>query len=259
MSTNVIYKRLTPDEHVGEGLTRELNVTGYVDKHAFPLRYIKTVHPLNPRDSSIDSAFQALRSIDNKTSGTLIEYLFEACLMKVYDLDYHLEEIVERKELKDYFHGDKTTMLNTIFEMLQPGFVSDEEGIAIWTLYRTLDHVYGFTNSATSVLTMIHNPAIETIRDYFIHDLIPQLNIQESISFEPAYLTVREHYALRSGPDFIIDGKIVDMKVAERKTVKWGRQLYLYEKGLEQNHIPHEKSFILNPLANEMVEYMFQE
>ena len=43
--------------------------------------------------------------------------------MMVFDLDYHLTQVAKFKEFKDYFHGDKTTMLNTIFGMLTPGFV----------------------------------------------------------------------------------------------------------------------------------------
>lgn len=120
MAQRVIYKAINPKEHHGEGLTRELNVTGYVSTHRFLLRYIKIVHPLNTRDEAVDSAIAALRSIDSKSAGTLIEYLFEGCLMMVFDLDHHLTQVAKFKEFKDYFHGDKTTMLNAIFGMMTP-------------------------------------------------------------------------------------------------------------------------------------------
>ena len=261
ISRNVRYKRIEHDPSVGEGLTRELNVTGYVKANAFPIKYKKIITKLNPRSAEVDNAIRALRSYERNgtTTGLIIEHLTEACLINKYNLEYEIDTFPTFDEFERFVDLRGDDLKRLIFRMMDGDYCHNDEEIIIYAYFKTILHIKGFAEDTTVVKYMMRDSHIPIIINYIKEELIPQSNVTGEVSFEPAYLTVRENYALRSGPDFVIDGNIIEMKVAAKNTwINWARQLYLYADGMRQNHIPYGKCYILNVYSNEMIEFTFE-
>lgn len=254
------YHEIKNDPSVGEGLTRALNVTGYIKSNSFTIKYKKVITKLNPRSADVENAIHALRTYERNGSATglVLEHLLEGCLINKYDFEYKMDSFSMFDEFERFvnLHGDRLKIL--IFRMMHGDFCHNEEEIIIYAYYKSLLHVKGFSNDASVLSYMMKDSHIPILINYIRIELIPQLNIREEVTFEPAYLTVRESYALRSGPDFVIDKDIIDMKVAAKNDwVKWARQLYLYREGMKQNHIEFGKCYILNLFTNERIEFLF--
>ena len=254
----VIYNKIVPDLSIGSGLTRELNVTGYISKNKFPLKYSKKVTKLNKRSEEVDEAINVLRSYHAATAGSFLEYLLEACILSTFKLEREIDGVIGNKIFEEYCEELGYQPLRRTFAILSGEYPTDNDEIKLYALLLTCNHVSSFSDDTSCLRRMTRDKHIDTIIEYYVHELIPQLNIQRSVSFEPSYLTVRDQYALRSSPDFIIDSKIYDFKVySQCKWLDWARQLYLYEDGLKQNKIECKGTYIINLLTNEIIEYIF--
>lgn len=257
----VKYKHIKVNSDIGRGLTKELNVTGYAREHSFPLKYQKTITKLKKRSPEVDEAIQALRSHERNgtTTGLIIEYLLEGCIINVFGIVYKRNDFMSCREFEDFvdLHGDQLARL--IFDMMDGDFCYDDEEIIIYAYHKTIEHIKGFIEDISDAAVIIRDPHIPIIIKYLKEELIPQLNITE-VSFEPAYLTEIENYALRSGPDFVINGNIIELKVCSKCTwIYWARQLYLYRKGFIANGNECDGCFILNLYTNEIIEFTFRE
>ena len=254
------YKDMDADPENGEGLSTEFNVSTYIQENEFPLNFSKRVIYLNARSDEVNNAITTLRSISPTVTGLFLEYLLEGTMICKYNLNVSIysfeafgDNVFKRWcESKSYSYGRVIRMLFTT------NSIHSNEDIIIYTFYKTFVTLNNFNGDIETIATIADSPEVITIINYFTHELIPQLNIRDEVTFEPGFLTVRGQYALRSNPDFIIDGNVIDMKVAsQHKWMQWARQLYLYSEGMRQNGYGVNKCYILNVLSNILVEYSF--
>lgn len=84
-----IYQKLFPKLEPTDRILKISSTTKFIDNNRFPIKYSKTINKLNERSSSIDNSISKIREKYNKNFvGSFLQYLFEICLIKKYDLNY---------------------------------------------------------------------------------------------------------------------------------------------------------------------------
>ena len=238
-----------------------LNVTGYCRDNPFKLKYQKRINKLEPRSKEVEQALESIRELDSAVAGLLVEYLFEAALIKTFNIEPKSVVIIGDcscvSDIAKAFDYDERELIFAVMD----GNDLDELAYAFM---HAIIHIHGFTRDCPKIYRWLTEYRLEQLKilfKYFVDELIPQLEIKSTISLEPAYFTPRESYHLRSGPDLIIDDKIVDIKCCKTNTLlAWARQLYLYKYGYEWNKETCQGTYVLNIYLNQLIEfYNFEE
>lgn len=257
-----IYQKLFPKLGPTNKTLRITSTTKFINNNRFPIKYSKIVNKLKERSISIDNSIYKIREKYNKSfAGSFLQYLFEICLIKKYDLNYldistnicryesnfafnkFIEEIGENRFLKSLDNLSKNILH------------SDE--LIIHAVYRSAKVISRFSNNLVIKPEIIDDTDNKNIINYFMDELIPQLEIKGFIYFDDSsYLSTYENNLLICEPDFIIDGKIIDFKVCEKNNyADWVRQLFIYSEGLLQNKIIPHGIYVLNLFTNELIKF----
>lgn len=260
-----IYQKISPKLEPTSRILRISSTTNFIDNNRFPIKYSKTVNKLKERSIYIDESICKIREKYNKSfAGTFLQYLFEICLIKKYELNY-LDISINVCRSTSNFAFNKfveeigENRFNKSLDKLSKNDLQSDE-LIIHAVYRSSKAISKFSSNLVIKPEIIDDEDIKIIINYYMDELIPQLEVKGIIYFDDSsYLTTYENNLLICEPDFIIDGKIIDFKVCEKNNyVDWARQLFIYSQGLIQNKIiPHQSDgiYVLNLFTNELIKF----
>lgn len=257
-----IYQKIFPKLEPTSRILRISSTTNFIDNNRFPIKYSKTVNKLKERSISIDESICKIREKYNKSfAGTFLQYLFEICLIKKYELNYSDISINVCKPTSNFAFNIfveeiSEKRFNKSLDKLSKNDLQSDE-LIMHAVYRSSKAISKFSSNLVIKPEIIDDEDIKIIINYFMDELIPQLEIKGIIYFDDSsYLSIYENNLLICEPDFIIDGKIIDFKVCEKNNYsEWARQLFIYSEGLVQNKIIPHGMYVLNLFTNELIKF----